>query len=94
MSTVGESIEEVAGLYLHTTFVPSAFTMLPQHVHDYDHATLVCTGRVRLWREGAQQEDYGAGQAVEVRAGKKHHFQTLEANTRLCCIHELSKVEA
>jgi quercetin dioxygenase-like cupin family protein len=94
MSEIVESVEEVAGLYLRTCFIPGAFTLLPQHVHDYDHATLVCAGSVRVWIEHEQQSDYAAGRAVCIKAGKKHHFQTLEPNTRLSCIHELTKVEA
>jgi quercetin dioxygenase-like cupin family protein len=83
-----ESVQvDVAGLYIRSYLLPEAGTIIPQHVHPYDHATLVGSGTVDLCVDGVYVGQYRAGQAIFVEAGKKHIFQSVEPMTRLSCIH-------
>ena len=89
-----ELIEEVAGIYFRSVLLANAGDVIPQHVHDHDHATFVGAGKARLWVDGVWSADYEAGRAVEVKAGKSHVFQALEPNTRLACVHDVESAES
>lgn len=89
-----ESIDEAAGLYFRTVFLPRALTSVPQHVHDYDHALFVAAGAVRVLADGVLLGDFSAGQAIEIKAGKRHLVQALEDGTRLTCVHDVASAES
>ena len=84
-----EFVEEVAGIYFRS-IVLNAFDVVPQHVHDHDHATLIGNGSVRVWVDGVYKKDVPAGHAIEIKAGTRHLFQALEPNTRLTCVHDVA----
>lgn len=86
MSEIVEFVEEMAGVYFRSVFLPFKGTTIPQHTHDEDHATYVGQGRARLYVDGRFQGDIEAGHAVLIAAGKKHLFEALEDNTRLTCV--------
>lgn len=88
-----ERIEIVAGLYFRSVLLENG-TVIPQHVHDHDHATFVGSGRARGWANGRWIGDKGPGEAFEVLAYQEHVFQALEANTRLCCVHDIESAES
>jgi quercetin dioxygenase-like cupin family protein len=64
-----------------------AFTVVPQHSHCHDHLTLLATGRVRIWADGELLGDRTAPDAIFIKAGVKHAFQTLSPGVVLYCIH-------
>jgi len=82
-----EFIEEVAGLYFRSILLKYPGMVVPQHVHDHDHATYIGNGCARLYVDGVLKGDYPAGHAVEIKAGHEHTFVSLEPNTRLTCVH-------
>lgn len=86
---VVEHIVEAAGIYFRSIFLARTGMGVPQHVHDYDHATLVGSGSLRGWCDGEWIGDKGRGEAFEVLAGKKHIFESLEPNTLLICVHDI-----
>ncbi len=89
-----ECIEEAAGLYFRSVLLVEQGTLISQHEHDHDHATLVCSGRARGWCDGMPLGDKGPGEAFEIKAGSAHAFQALEANTRLTCVHSIASAES
>jgi quercetin dioxygenase-like cupin family protein len=84
---------DVAGLYFRSIVLP-AFVMVPQHEHPYDHATLVASGSVKLWVDGEFMGKFEAGQAVEIKANRKHEFLSLVDGTRLVCVHHTASAVA
>jgi quercetin dioxygenase-like cupin family protein len=94
MEELVETIQEdVAGLYFRSVLLPEG-VMIPQHVHPYDHATLVASGVAQLFIDGEWAGDYRAGQAVEIKANRQHHFIALAADTRLVCVHHTASAVA
>jgi quercetin dioxygenase-like cupin family protein len=94
MEGLVESIQEnVAGLYLRSVLLFEG-VKIPQHVHPYDHATLVASGSARLYVDGERVGDYYAGTAVEIKANHLHEFEALEDNTRLVCVHHTASAVA
>lgn len=83
-----EFIETVCGIYFRSVFLKNKDTIIPQHVHYYDHATYVGSGSVRLWVNDKWEADYKAGSAIPIKAGQQHLFMSLEDNTRLTCVHD------
>lgn len=94
MSEIVERIEEVCGLYFRSVLLPQAGMTIPQHVHDHDHATLVGSGKARVWVDGLHFGDFEAGSAVPIKAGSTHLFHSLESMTRLICVHDIASAEA
>jgi quercetin dioxygenase-like cupin family protein len=85
---------DVAGLYFRSVLLKEVGTVIPQHVHPYDHATYIASGKVRLYAGLNLPEDYEAGQAVSIAAHVQHVFVSLAPNTRLCCVHHSASAEA
>lgn len=64
------------------------------HTHNYDHTTIVLSGRIRLTREklidgvwiAALPEEYDRGEAFEVPANYRHTIKALEPNSEWMCV--------
>jgi len=80
----------VDGVFVKQMVVRKAGTFIPQHSHCYDHSTLIATGRVSIWIDGEPTGNYSAPYMLVIKRGTKHLFETLEDNTTLYCIHNLS----
>jgi quercetin dioxygenase-like cupin family protein len=89
-----EGIHEIDGVYFRIYSVEKPFVLLPQHAHDHTHATIICSGSVRLWRSVELVGDFHAGDVVEIKAGEKHHFQTLQPRTRIACVHSIESAQS
>jgi quercetin dioxygenase-like cupin family protein len=84
-----EKIVEAGGFYFRSYLMPQAGTIIPQHVHDHDHVTLVGSGRVRGWANGECIGERGPGEVFDIWAGSAHVFQSLEPNSLLVCVHDV-----
>lgn len=87
-------VEEVAGIYFRSVFLPFKGMTVPQHMHDHDHATFCGSGSARVYVNDQFHCDVKAGHAIEIKAGKRHLFEALEDDTRLTCVHDIASVEA
>lgn len=77
----------VDGVFIKQMYLKEPGTMVPQHAHRYDHTSMLATGSVRMWKEGLFVADFVAPAPIFIKAGVKHMFQSLEANTLIYCIH-------
>lgn len=79
------------GMWIKQITVPKEGTILPQHLHKYDHSTLLAKGAVILYRgNGVRQiELFKAPAIITIRAGTLHEFQTKKPDTLLYCLHNL-----
>lgn len=66
-------------------------TKVPQHSHTYDHTSMLALGKVALYANGVYQGVFRAPCGILIRAGVKHEFMTLEDNTIIYCIHNISR---
>ena len=82
------------GMFIKQIALPKAGMIVPQHVHAWDHSTLLARGRIVVWCEGKEPRYYEAPAIVEILAGVGHEFQVLEDNTLLYCLHNLHGAEA
>ena len=58
------------------------------HTHQFDHLTLLASGKLRVTVEGKQTE-FAAPHMIYIRADKVHELVALEPNTIAYCIHAL-----
>ena len=79
----------VDGIYIRQILIPKADSMVPQHSHAWNHVTMLARGSVYVWKDGVLDRRYQAPTRIEIKAGVKHLFLTLEDNTLLFCIHNL-----
>lgn len=62
--------------------------VVEQHVHEYDHATLLAHGTVRLWIDDKDQGEFRAPKILTILAGQKHMFLAV-TDAVLYCVHNL-----
>ncbi len=81
------------GVAIKVMRVQKALTFIPQHSHPYEHGWFLATGAVWLWLDGHLDKQYRAPCLINIHAGRKHLFQTLEDNTMWACIHNTARKE-
>lgn len=79
------------GIFVKTIRVRAAGTMLPQHAHTWDHVSLISAGAVAVWADGVFVRNLHAPAAMTIKAGVKHAFKVLLADTVISCIHRIDR---
>jgi len=82
-----------AGVFVKTWHVPHAGTVIENHVHTWDHVTLIMSGIVRVFIGGKDQGTFMAPETVKIAANKQHYMTTLTDDVRLACIHAVGETE-
>ena len=78
------------GIYIMQIHVPKKDSLIPQHSHVYDHTTMLAKGTIHIWEDGVDKGIRVAPTGIYIKAGIKHMFHTLEDDTLLYCIHNVS----
>lgn len=78
-------------VFIKQMYLAKAFTLVPQHSHEYAHTTLLARGKVRVWQDGELLGDFEAPDTILIPAKTKHVFQSLENDTLLYCIHNVMR---
>jgi hypothetical protein len=86
------SVTIFGGIYYKLYSVPEAFTVMPQHAHDYDHITALLQGDVVVNFGDNTALSFSAPATIRVRARRKHNFVTLTPNVVLACIHNADRL--
>lgn len=71
-----------AGVVVRQSILPAG-SIVEQHVHDYDHLSILGRGRVFVYVDNDQQ-CYVAPACIEIKKGKKHSVFALEDSTWFC----------
>lgn len=85
----GNETFTVDGVFIKPMIISKRGTLIPQHSHKHRHASYVARGAVRVWRDGVLGEIVAFPGCIEIAAGVKHTFQSLEDDTVVLCIHNL-----
>ena len=80
---------EVDDIWVRAYSMKKAESIAGQHVHAYDHITLVSRGTVEAWQDGALMGVYSAPAIIKIEAGKAHAFKALTDDVVFCCLHNL-----
>lgn len=83
-------------IYVKKMCFPADGCVYRGHHHEYDHITLVASGRVRV-RFGAvpaaglpaEEKEYEGVSMFVTRSFRTHEITSLEDNTVVCCIHAI-----
>lgn len=84
-------IKMADGIFIKQMLIARAGTYIPQHVHKYDHTSMLAVGRVRIWKDGVFDGDYTAPTGILIAAGVAHMFMALVDGTIVYCIHNVSR---
>lgn len=85
-------IKIVDGLFIRSNTFNHKNSMAPQHVHTWDHISVIASGGVRIWADEKLLGDFFAPTGVVINKGIFHKFLTLEDNTTILCIHRTEEV--
>ena len=80
---------EVDDIWIRSYTIEKAKSVISQHVHEHDHATIVSRGTVQAWQDGEILGQFVAPAVITIPAGKKHQFMALTDDVVLCCLHNL-----
>jgi len=83
------SIED--GIFIKQMSMVSTGTFVPQHSHAYAHSSMLASGSVRVWQNDELKGDFKAPIPINIPAGVKHTFMSLEPNTVVYCIHRIDR---
>lgn len=81
----------VDGVFVKQMHLPTANIVVPQHLHRYDHNTLLAAGKLRVWKRDEWIGDYFAPTCLFIEAHTPHTFMSLADNTVAYCIHNVSR---
>ena len=87
--TVTEHVAD--GVAVMRIEIASAATLVPQHVHEWAHLTMLERGAVRVFRDDAASCEYAAPAAIVIPAHVPHLFETLTDGVVLLCIHNTAR---
>jgi len=59
-----------------------------QHVHEFDHPTIVATGAIKVWIDGKYQGVVFSPSIITIKAQQKHEFLAI-IDSVICCVHNL-----
>jgi quercetin dioxygenase-like cupin family protein len=87
---VQTNIHLCEGLFVkHCIF--AAGTHIAQHSHNADHLSIIATGAVRAWCDGALLGEFRAPAGIVIKARAKHMFLALEPLTTVLCVHRVDE---
>jgi hypothetical protein len=89
----GVEIHTCDGVFLKQYHFPLAGMIAPQHQHLWDHLTMLARGAMHIWKDGVHMGRFDAPCGIEIKAGVKHTFQTIEPDTVLYCVHNLHSAD-
>jgi len=78
----------VANLFSRMMHFKRAGDIEHGHTHQFDHLTLLASGRLQVTVDGVSSE-FTAPHMIYIRADKNHELVALEDNTTAYCIHAL-----
>ena len=82
------------GVFIKQMYLRHAGTAVPQHAHVYDHTSMLARGAVRAWADGELLGEFQAPCPIFIKAKVKHTFLSLEPDTLIYCIHNVSRTGA
>jgi len=90
----GDEYLAADGVFIKEMRIPKSGTIVPQHSHEYDHTSFLAQGRISARADGVDIGEFVAPTPIFVKAGVKHSFLSLEDNTLVLCIHNVSRTGA
>jgi quercetin dioxygenase-like cupin family protein len=88
MATPKVKIGCVANLYTRLMHFESVGDVESGHTHQFDHLTLLASGRLKVTVDGKVSE-FTAPHMIYIQKDKNHELVALEPNTTAYCIHAL-----
>jgi quercetin dioxygenase-like cupin family protein len=79
------------GVFIKQMHLKTAGTYVAQHSHKYSHHSMLARGSVHVWKNEKFFAAYHAPCAILIEAGCKHTFMSLEDETIVYCIHNVSR---
>lgn len=83
--------EMADGIAVVMTTAPDKGTILPQHSHKYPHISVIASGSVGVWKDGAHMGEFASPSHIVIEANAKHLFATRADNTTILCIHRVDR---
>jgi quercetin dioxygenase-like cupin family protein len=88
-TTLPDRVWQTKTQFVKQMLCAEAGTIVEQHVHAYDHITMIAAGAFRVWKNDVHIGDFEAPTGIIVDAGIKHMFQSLAPNSIAYCFHDI-----
>lgn len=84
-------VYEANGLAVKQIALHKKGTKVYQHVHEYDHLSMLAVGAIEVWVDGKHVKSAIAPEGIEIKAHTAHEFVSLTDTTVIYCIHNIEK---
>ena len=88
VSDILEQIKIVDNVFVKMHTLANSGATHITHAHEFDHITLLATGKVLMKHDNGEQE-FTAPHLIVTPKGITHQFIALEPKTVFCCIHAI-----
>jgi quercetin dioxygenase-like cupin family protein len=79
------------GVYAKETLIPAGVKLL-QHVHEFDHLSILASGRVHVRIDGGEPVGYEGPACITIAAGRAHEVEAVTPATWFC-IHATKETD-
>lgn len=80
-------------IWVKQNFLPNAGDFVPGHYHDFDHVSLLVSGKVSVEIDGYEPKEFTAPTFIVVRKNHRHTFRALEDKTVWYCVFAAQNIE-
>lgn len=84
----------VDGIFIKQIHIPHEGTLVPQHVHTFDHHSMLAKGSLMVFVGDENIGVFTAPSPIFIRRGVQHSFLSMEKDVILYCIHNLHGEDA
>jgi len=80
-------------IWVRQNYLEKAGEAHPGHKHNFDHVSLLASGKVRVTVDGYPPKEFSAPTFIVIKKEHNHHFEALEDGTLWYCVFALRDVE-
>jgi hypothetical protein len=80
-------------IWVRQNYLEKAGEAHPGHKHNFDHVSLLASGKVRVTVEGYPPKEFTAPTFIVIKKEHNHHFEALEDGTLWYCVFALRDID-
>lgn len=89
MNAEQSSLGYFGNVWVNMNYLPKAGDYVKGHIHDFDHVSLLCRGKVKVEITGYPAKEFTSPTFIVIKKEYEHSFTALEDDTLWYCVFAL-----